>query len=195
MKLTDTNDPMVLLESDRTLARDASDPMVDRCVLGTVNRDGRANLRVLVLREFEDRLGIFYSNTSTKHLELLRSNNEATVLIFLPSQGVQYRISANLVEIPREIIAEHWQLKPNAAKRMDSVYERRPQSTMIDDFDAFELLYSATVPSVTAPKNAYGCYLEANEVERLQLRSDPDFHVRQLFTKRSNEWAVKPMVP
>lgn len=188
-------DPLHLLEQDRHLAREATDPMVDRCVLGTPHRAQGVSLRTLVLREIDDRLAVFYSRTSSKHAELLENQCRASLLIFLPTIGVQYRLDAVLEEIPKSVIESHWQLKPNAAKRMDAIYERRPQSTVIDDYDAFETLFAATVPPRKAPANGTGCYIEPWRVERLELKTDPHMHDRKLFELQDDEWHVQQLVP
>ena len=188
-------DPIELLVRDRADARESNDPMVDRCVLGTVNRNGRAALRTLVLREIDDRLALFYSRTSAKHAEVITNGNRGSLLIFLPSIGVQYRIEARFEEISRSVIESHWQLKPEASKRMDSIYERHPQSTVIEDFNTFETLFAATVPPRQRPPKRVGNFVLADLVERLELRADPQMHDRKLFKRSETDWEVQRLVP
>ena len=188
-------DPLVFLSHDRAEARRTNDPLVDRCVLGTVDRKGHAALRKLVLREIDNRLALFYNRTSTKHVELTKSGQKGSLLIFLPSIGVQYRIESRFEEIPKVVIEEHWQLKPDAGKRMDSIYERHPQSTVIDDFDAFETLFTATVAPRKSPPNGYGAFIVAEVVERLELRANPLMHDRKLYRREGNDWRVHQLVP
>lgn len=189
-------DPIEQLKRDRTEARQLEDPMVDRCVLGSITSSATPALRTLVLRDIENRLAIFYSRTSAKQTEFMRLTNKVTILVFLPSIGVQYRIQANLDEVPRELIEQHWHMKPNAAKRMDSIYEKHPQSAVIEDFSAFETLYAATVPPIKPPRNAVGSFLDAYQVEYLRLQVDPHFHDRLLFTRRvQGDWVRVRLVP
>lgn len=190
-----TSDPLVLLSQDRSEAGRTNDPLVDRCVLGTVDRNGHPALRTLVLREIDERLALFYSRSSTKHVELLNNGLCASVLVFLPSIGVQYRIESRFEDIPRSVIEEHWQLKPDAAKRMDSIYERHPQSTVIEDFAAFETLFAATVPPRKSPQNGCGVFIVPEVIERLELRTDPHMHDRKLYTRKDDGWRVQHLVP
>ena len=188
-------DPIETLMRDRDEARKADDPMVDRCVLGTVDRRGHAALRTLVLRDLDDRFALFYSKSSAKHAEVITNGNRGTLLIFLPSIGVQYRINARFEEISRSVIESHWQLKPDASKRMDSIYERHPQSTVIEDFGAFETLFAATVPPRRRPPNGAGVFIVPELVERLELHADPQMHDRKLFKRNANEWEIQQLVP
>ncbi len=190
-----TEDPLALLSHDRLQARRTDDPLVDRCVLGTVDRSGHAALRTLVLREIDERLALFYNRTSTKHVELMNQSHRGSLLIFLPSVGVQYRLESRFEEIPREVIEEHWQLKPDAAKRMDSIYERHPQSTVIDDFAAFETLFAATAPPRKSPRNGGGVFVVPDVIERLELHTDPQMHDRRVFSRNGDGWRVHQLVP
>ena len=190
-----TTNPLNLLASDRDTARQAGDSLVDRCFLGTLNRRGRVSMRTLVLREVDERLAVFYSRSSAKHAELRSSNNRASILILLPTVGVQYRIEVRLEEIARSTLELHWQLKPNAAKRMGAIYERRPQSTVIDNFEAFETLFAAAVPPRQSPPNSVGCFVHPLQVERLELRTEPHLHDRKLFELRGDAWHVCQLVP
>lgn len=190
-----TSDPLILLSHDRSEARRTNDPLVDRCVLGTVDRNGRSSLRTLVLREIDEQLALFYSRSSAKHVELMNNGLRGSVLVFLPSIGVQYRIESRFEDIPRSVIEEHWQLKPNAAKRMDSIYERHPQSTVVDNFEGFKTLFAATAPPRKSPANACGVFLVPEVVERLQLRGDRHMHDRKLFTRNDDGWQAQHLVP
>lgn len=190
-----TTDPLVLLSNDRVEARRTNDPLVDRCILGTVDRNGRSALRTLVLREIDERLALFYSRSSAKHVELMNNGLRGAILIFLPSIGVQYSIESRFEDIPRSVVEEHWQLKPDAAKRMDSIYERHPQSTVIDNFESFKTLFAATVPPRKSPANGCGVFLVPAVVDRLELRTDPHMHDRKLFTRKDDRWHVQHLVP
>ena len=188
-------DPLVLIAEDRAAARAADDPCVDRCVLGTVNSKSQVEQRVLVLRDVEDELAIFYSATSAKHRELTRQRFEASLLVFLPTVGVQYRIAANLEPIPSNIVRDSWQLKPNAAKRMDALYKRYPQSTVIGDVETFETQFLSSVPPVQAPQHSVGYFIHPQTIERLELRTDPAMHLRTRYRLSDGQWESVRLVP
>lgn len=188
-------DPLALFASDREQARTQNDPMVDRCIVGTINRQGGVSQRTLVLRDIDDRLALFYSEASPKHLEFLSNDNEASLLTLFPSVGVQYRLSARLIEMPRSIVESHWQLKPGSAKRLDAIYSRFLQSTVISDIEQFETRFAATVAPVKAPLICTGCFIEPFEIERLLLRSDPHRHDRKRFVLHDSEWTEFELIP
>lgn len=191
----DSVDPVALFQEDRNRARDAEDACVDRCVLGTQVHGQPVSMRVLVLRDIDDRLAVFYSSTSSKHIELASTKFKASLLVFFPTIGIQYRIRADLEQVAEDVVKSHWQLKPNAAKRMDSLYRRYPQGTVIADEEQFKTQFAAAVPPVQAPSHSVGYYIEPFEIERLELHDDPAMHDRNLFKRRNSRWEVHALVP
>ena len=191
-------DPLVRLADDRRRARDANDPWANLCVLGTVDRDGRAQTRVLVLRDIDERLGIFVNATSPKCAELERGA-DAAVLVYLASLGIQYRLRTTLSPIDAEIVSASWQQRPRIPQVMDWLYTRRaPQSTRLDSRDALTGLFSAVDaelgPTPVAPATALGFYLDVTQLERLQLAGDR-VHDRVEYTRTPNGWQAHVLIP
>ena len=117
-------DPIALLMHDRALAQEEADPWVNLCVLATIADDGGPEARVLVLRDIDGALGVFVNGTSPKVRELDNSR-EATVLTYLASIGVQYRLRAELTPMPGHVVHDSWHLRPDIPKVMDWVYATR----------------------------------------------------------------------
>ena len=122
-----------MLRADRERATALGDPMASLCVLATVG-DGEPEARTLVLRDLrsaqgEPILGVFMNRTSPKCAQLGQSACVAAV-VYLPSLSVQYRLRCTLKELPADLVRSSWLLRPPIPKRMDWLYEERPQSTV-----------------------------------------------------------------
>ena len=187
--------PVKVLQEDRDLARVREDPCVDRCVLGTIDSQGEVQQRVLVLRDIDGQLALFYSATSAKHRELTERGFKASLLTFFPTIGVQYRMSIQLHPIESNIVRDSWQFKPNAAKRMDALYRRFPQGTVVSDIEEFETLYAASVPPRQAPQHSVGYFVRPELIERLVLKTDPAMHVRERYLRQNDSWVNLRLVP
>ena len=192
-------DPVALLKEDRDEAHRRADPWASLCVLATVTPEGTPQARVLVLRDLDPGLGIFINASSPKHHQI-ESCGTASVLIYLASVGVQYRLEeAGLSAIDPETIRSGWNLRPDIPKVMDWLYETRvPQSTPLDSRDALLTLYEdvrGTLPEdLVAPAGATGYRIEPSRIERLQLSGDR-VHERDLYETSNEGWTHRVLVP
>ena len=186
------NDPVALLQADRTEARDQGDAMANLCVLATTSA-GEPEARTLVLRDVEGRLGLFFNASSPKARQIARSATVA-VLVYLPSLSRQYRIRTTLEAIPAHIVGANWKLRPDVPKKMDWLYGYRPQSSVIASREALLNALGSTVPE-HAPESAIGYYLAPLAVERLDLAQDNGVHDRRRYVRRGAYWHEEVLVP
>lgn len=185
-------DPVRLLKADRARARANEDPMANLCVLATVG-DGVPEARTLVLRDVDERLGLFFNGHSPKAREVGRSDAVA-VLVYLPSLSRQYRLRTTLTAIPADIVHANWQYRPDVPKQMDWLYERRPQSSPITSRRMLIEELPTAVPEV-APASAIGYYLAPLAIERLDLGQADGVHDRRRYTLHDEGWLEQILVP
>jgi pyridoxamine 5'-phosphate oxidase len=190
--------PLELLANDRRAAQQARDPWANLCVLATVDANGFPQARVLVLRDVEDRLGLFVNSTSPKCAELARTPRVA-VLTYLASRSTQYRLGANVSPIDSAMVRSNWQLRPAIPKTMDWLYTTRiAQGGVVASRDALVALQAAIAVEIgaepVAPETAVGFYLDIDLVERLELANDR-VHDRRRYTKTIDGWREEVLVP
>ena len=184
--------PVAVLKADRARARANDDPMANLCVLATVGTD-HPEARTLVLRDVEDRLGLFFNGGSPKASEIHRSD-AVTVLVYLPSLSLQYRLRTALAAIPASIVHANWQYRPDVPKKMDWLYESHPQSSVITSRQTLIAQLPTATPE-SAPASAIGFYLVPLTVERLDLAQDNGVHDRRRYTLRGEAWREEILVP
>ena len=185
-------DPIALLHADRAAARAANDPNANACVLATVEGGG-PQARVLVLRDVDARLGVFFNGSSPKHGQIGQSETVAAV-VYLPSRAVQYRLTCRLEAIPAATVRASWELRPPIPKRLDWLYERHPQGSTVPSRARLVELLNAPSPG-TAPATALGYYLLPNAVDRLHLEQPDGIHDRRRFTLVGGAWREEVLVP
>ena len=191
-------DPLALLRADRAQACANGDPQAALCVLATVD-DGEPQARTLVLREIEtaaggaSRLGIFLNGTSAKRRQLDQST-AVTVLVHLSSVAAQYRLVCGLAPVPKTIVDASWRLRPAMAKRLDWLYERHPQGSVVASHDALATMLATPCPEF-APRSALGFYLAPTVVERLLLEQPNGIHNRHRYRLAQGAWLEEDLVP
>ena len=179
-------DPMETLQADRVLARSRQDPCADLCTLATVDTAGQPQARMLVLRDVEETLAVFVNATSPKWETL--HDDPVSVLVWLPTVKVQYRLTCTTSSIPDQIVRSSWQLRPDPPKRMDWYYTlHQPQSSEVksrDDLIAHLGALDLSEP-LDAPDTARGLFLHTETVDRLDLGMSDGVHDRRRFKKKS----------
>jgi len=202
MRAADTEhaatDPIGQLVNDRARAREARDPWANLCVFATVNEHRVPHARVVVLRDLDERLAIFVNATSPKH-DQLQHGARYSVLVYLASLGVQYRLTVGLEAVAPETVHRNWRERPRIPKVMDWFYRRvQRQSTPIRSrqhlLDAYAELDAELPHTIEAPLDAVGYFLVIDEIERLEL-SGVQIHSRQHHRRRADGWLTNELVP
>ncbi len=184
------------LRNARSAAREAQDPCASLCTLCTVDADGEPQARTLVLRDVEGKLAVFINSTSPKWSQLNNSQS-VSVLVWLPSQQLQFRLQAKIASVPKTLVDASWQLRPDTPKRLDWYYEeRQPQSSRLIDDESFAERLRAFAPDLpeSAPESAQGLYLEPLRIERLELNTTGAPHRRHV-QHYGDEPSAHPLVP
>lgn len=185
--------PLEKLAADRQAARAQNDAWAALCTLGTVNEDGDAEQRTLVLRDHESRLALFFSAHSPKWREL-QGRPTCSVQLYLPSIQVQYRVRASWEVIDPQQVFASWVLRPDVPKKLDWLYEQHPQSSAIDRSELLAQLDEDTNVPEHAPETAMGVFLNPVYLERLQLSRG--VHERESWTHSAQQqWVHQHLVP
>ena len=191
-------DPVALLREDRARATECGDAMANLCVVATVDA-GEPEARTMVLRDLEPALsgppsfGLFVNSTSPKFREF-RQSATVMIVVYLPSLSLQYRLRCTLDPLPEGLVRASWQLRPSIPKRMDWLYEDRPQSSAIDSRAQLMGLLAGPDPAA-APGSAMGFRLLAESVERLDLDTSDGVHDRRRYVFDGQAWSEEVLVP
>ena len=186
--------PIDQFKADRDAARAAKDPMANLCTVANVSADG-AELRTLVLRDVGEDLAIFINSTSPKWAPLLEG---ASVMTYWPSVQIQYRLQVATEPVDADFVAESWQLRPDAPKRMDWFYtNQQAQSTDIGSRERLveEALGLELPEPLIAPETARGLLLKPYRIERLDLTQDNGIHDRTRYQWSEDRWTGTTLVP
>ena len=191
---TRVTDPLQLLKADRDNARNAGDPWADLCVVSSISPDGEPRSRVLVVRELNDQLALFFNASSPKSEEFTRSES-LSLLMYLHTLKVQYRLTAASTRVEPNVVAESWKLRPPIPRKLDWLYESRPQSSSISSREALLHAIDGIPETTTAPDTACGCILVPKEIDRLDLDQSNGVHDRRRYTRTGNDWRETVLIP
>ena len=93
-------------------ALEAVVPGVDAMSLATVTRDGKPAARMVLLKGFDERGFLFFTNCDSQKGEELAHNPQATLLFFWPALSRQIRIDGRVKKIPVEESDAYFRTRP-----------------------------------------------------------------------------------
>jgi pyridoxamine 5'-phosphate oxidase len=80
--------------------------------LGTADLRGRPSVRTVLLRDFDERGFVFYTNSSSRKGRDLAANPQASLCYYWDSIAEQFRAEGNVVWVTSEENAEYWRGRP-----------------------------------------------------------------------------------
>jgi pyridoxamine 5'-phosphate oxidase len=113
--VSESQDPIALFQDWLEAAQHVGLPEPSAAALGTVSADGQPSVRMVLLRGFDDRGFVFFTNlTSRKGRELLRPGAPAlaTLCFYWPPLSRQVRVEGSVVQVANEEADAYWTTRP-----------------------------------------------------------------------------------
>src|SRR5437762_13819629 len=109
-------DPIKQFKSWYDEALAAGIPETDAVTLATASKDGRPSARVVLLKSFDDRGFVFYTNYQSRKGKELDENPRACLLFYWSQLWRQVRIEGDVEKIPAAESEEYFQSRPLGSK-------------------------------------------------------------------------------
>jgi pyridoxamine 5'-phosphate oxidase len=164
--------------------------------LSTVSREGKPSSRILLLRNFDEKGFVFYTNYTSRKGEDISENPNAALLFFWPELERQVRIEGTLSRQSVEESDLYFQSRPRTSKlgAWTSAQSKVISSRKILDEEYAKL--SEKYPDENVPRPAYwgGYVLKPVSVEFWQGRPSR-LHDRILYTAEDDRWKIERLAP
>jgi pyridoxamine 5'-phosphate oxidase len=164
--------------------------------LGTASASGRISVRTVLLKDYDEKGFVFFTNYNSKKAIQLSENRSAALLFYWPESGRQVRIEGTTEKLSDTESASYFNTRPRESQISAWASE---QSSVIPDRDFLEKRY-----------NFYKSKFENKEVEKPPhwggFRIVPDFfefwldgefrlHDRIIYTRMKNVWKMSRLAP
>jgi pyridoxamine 5'-phosphate oxidase len=162
----------------------------------TATKEGQPSARILLLRNFNEKGFVFYTNYTSRKGEEISGNPHAALLFFWPELERQVRIEG-VLEKQTELESDvYFNTRPRGSKIGAWVSE---QSKVIKSREVLDEEYakiSAKYPDDTIPRPSYwgGYILKSTSIEFWQGRPSR-LHDRILYTFKNNQWMIERLAP
>src|SRR6267378_7118101 len=101
---------------DEVRAHGVSEQDATSMTLATATRDGRPSARIVLLKSFDDRGFVFYTNYQSRKGKELSENPRACLLFYWPQLWRQVRIEGEVEKVPAAESEAYFQSRPLGSK-------------------------------------------------------------------------------
>ena len=181
---------------DEVRANGVSEQDATSMTLATATRDGRPSARIVLLKSFDDRGFVFYTNYQSRKGKELSENPRACLLFYWPQLWRQVRIEGEVEKIPATESEAYFQSRPLGSKlgawasNQSEVVDRR--ETLEARFAELQKRFGEDVPR---PEHWGGYRLKPNSIEFWQGR-DNRLHDRLWYRlEEDGSWLIERLGP
>jgi pyridoxamine 5'-phosphate oxidase len=190
------DDPLDLFERWFAEAREAGAPMAEVMALATATPRGRPSVRNVLLRGFDERGFVFYTNYESRKGREFESNPFGSVALYWHEIHRQVTATGRVERLSREESEAYWATRPRESRL--AAWASR-QSEVLAGPDELDRVYNETVArfpgDVPLPPFWGGYVLRPDAVEFWRGR-EHRLHHRVRFTKdRNGRWASEWLYP
>jgi len=181
---------------DEVLASGVSEQDAISMTLATAAKDGRPSARVVLLKSFDDRGFVFYTNYHSRKGKELSENPRACLLFYWSALWRQVRIEGDIKKISTAESEEYFQSRPLGsrlgawASNQSEVVDTR--EILESRFAELQERFGANVPR---PDHWGGYRLRPNSIEFWQGR-DNRLHDRLRYSlEEDGSWSIERLEP
>lgn len=163
-------------------------------VLSTAGNDGQPSSRIVLLKGFNRRGFVFYTNYESRKGRQLHENPLAALLFFWPELERQVRVQGAVSKVPKEQSTQYFNSRPPGSK-IGAVIS--PQSQVIENRDYLERKYtelSACHNEINRPDH-WGGYVVKPDLFEFWQGGGNRLHDRIQYRLSDKQWIIERLAP
>ncbi len=168
----------------------------DAMTLATADKTGKPSARIVLLKSFDERGFVFFTNYESKKGSELTQNPYAALLFYWDTFDRQVRIEGSVEKVPLKESEEYFHSRPRGSQLGALV---SPQSNIIESREELEKKYEETAKKyegkeIPLPENWGGFNLKPAYFEFWQNR-DNRLHDRIKYVLENDLWKIERLAP
>jgi pyridoxamine 5'-phosphate oxidase len=181
---------------DEVRARGVSEQDAISMTLGTVSQDGQPSARIVLLKSFDDRGFVFYTNYHSRKGRELSKNPRACLLFYWPQLWRQVRVEGDIEKVSIAESEEYFQSRPLGSRLGAWASD---QSEVVDTRETLESRFAELQKrfgeDIPRPEHWGGYRLKPNSIEFWQGR-DNRLHDRLRYSlEEDGKWSIERLGP
>jgi pyridoxamine 5'-phosphate oxidase len=188
-------DPLRQFEHWFAAARDVPVPVPEAMALATARRDGTPSVRMVLLKEADERGFSFFTNYESRKSRELTDNPQAALLFHWQPLGRQVRVEGEVGRLPADESEAYFRTRPLASRHAAWA---SPQSRPLPDRAELERLFADAAlrhgDEPTLPPHWGGFRLVPNAYEFWE-HGDDRLHDRVRYERDATGWSRTRLAP
>tara|TARA_B100000131_G_scaffold310128_1_gene341451 strand:+ start:406 stop:1029 length:624 start_codon:yes stop_codon:yes gene_type:complete len=186
----DLSNPIELFEVWYNEAKKTEPNDPNALALGTSDKNGNPTVRMVLLKDFDTRGFVFYTNYESTKSNAIKENSKISMCFHWKSLLRQIRIQGNAERVSDSEADAYYNSRPYEsrigawASKQSSILNSRKE--LIDSINRYKKKYPNN-NNVPRPQHWSGWRLKPNEIE-FWLDGDNRIHERLKYLKRENIW-------
>jgi pyridoxamine 5'-phosphate oxidase len=190
------DDPLTLFQSWLEEARSAAGFDADAMAVATATAGGVPSVRIVLLKDFDERGLVFFTNYSSRKGEELAENPHAALLFHWPALGRQVRIEGPVGRVDRADSEAYARSRPRESQLSALA---SPQSQVVPDREWLERrveeLDREHAGAELPVREDWGGYRVEPEVWEFWEHRDNRLHDRHRYERAPDGWRVERLAP
>ncbi|MBP9888355.1 MAG: pyridoxamine 5'-phosphate oxidase [Leptospiraceae bacterium] len=164
--------------------------------LATADKSGLASARIVLLKSFDEKGFIFFTNYESRKGKEIAETKKGTLLFFWDILERQIRIEGKIKKISRQDSQNYFHTRPFESQIGAIASNQSYVLKSRDDLEKryVDLLQKYKGQTVPMPKHWGGYILEPTKIEFWQGRASR-LHDRILYTKKNKTWKIERLSP
>jgi pyridoxamine 5'-phosphate oxidase len=189
-------DPIAEFQSLLTTAKTRETSDATACALATSSASGQPSVRIVLLKDVDERGFTFFTNYTSRKAAELEANPQAALCFHWPALGIQVRVEGTTGRVSAAESQSYFATRPResqlgawASSQSAPLLSR---DELLSRFREHELRFEGkTVP---CPPHWGGYRLEPARIE-IWRAGQYRLHDRQLYTRSPQGWGVETLYP
>lgn len=165
--------------------------------LATARKNGVPSVRIVLLKNFDAKGFVFFTNLKSRKSEELKVNPYASLCFYWQPLGRQVRIDGKAEQVSDAEADIYYNSRPLISRIGALVSKQsRPLASrelLINDVEEAKRIYSEEAPPVR-PKHWSGWRIVPSAIEFWQ-EGEFRLHDRDLYTHKGNQWEIQKLYP
>jgi pyridoxamine 5'-phosphate oxidase len=164
--------------------------------LATATSEGRPSARVVLLKGFDERGFVFYTNLESRKAREIQANPYGSLCFYWPAIAYQVRVEGKITQVSNEEADAYFATRPRGSQIGAWASRQSAELTSRDELEARFLELEKQYAGKIVPRPPFwsGFRLAPNHIEFWKGRENR-LHERTLFVKKNNTWRVTYLYP